>query len=437
MSSPHRRESSCESLRILFVTPSLPYPPIWGFGIRVYQFLRLLARRHQVSLLTYFEPDDEQKVAGIEALGVSVHTVERAKTTEHSKRTAQLESVFSPLSYQRRSLHSPALQAMLGDLNRRQRFDVIQIESSQLAGFDFGSSSVLVLDEHNIEYELLYRMYQTERSLTRRVYNWLEYMKFKREEQSSWRRVSGCVMTSSRELKILQAVAPQTPAIVGANAVDVEHFLPSTATAAGRALVMTGLMHYRPNIDGAVYFVRDILPIILALRPEMVFYIVGAGATDELKSLAGPNVVVTDTVPDVRPYVHDSAVFVVPLRMGGGTRLKVLEGLSMMKPVVSTSVGCEGIDVVDGQHLLIADEPQSFASAVMRVLQDRELGERLGRQGRLLVEERYRWESVVGQLEDFYSQLLDACSAPATTPRSIDSVAAAFERREQPGRKRG
>ena len=102
-------------------------------------------------------------------------------------------------------------------------------------------------------------------------------------------------------------------------------------------------MHYRPNIDGAAYFVREILPHILASRPDIVFYIVGAGATDEVMRLASDNVVVTGTVPDVRPYVYKSAVFVVPLRMGGGTRLKVLEGMSMAKAVVSTSLGCEGM----------------------------------------------------------------------------------------------
>jgi glycosyltransferase involved in cell wall biosynthesis len=395
-----------EGLRILIVAPGLPYPPIWGFGIRVNQFLRLLAHKHQVSLLTYEEPGEAEKVTAIEKLGVTVHTVPRPKLTERSKRTTQLSSTFSTQSYQRRNLYSRAMQATFNEIAAGEPFDVIQIESSQLAGLDFGSSSVLVLDEHNIEYELLYRMYQTERSTLRRFYNWLEFTKFKREEINSWRRASGCVMTSAREQQIVKALAPDTPTIVGANAVDVNYFQPSPAPCKPHALVMTGLMHYRPNIDGAVYFVNEIFPLILASRPDMVFYIVGAGATDELKRLAGPTVVVTDTVPDVRPYVHDAAVFVVPLRMGGGTRLKVLEGLSMAKAVVSTSVGCEGIDVVHGEHLLVADDPQAFADAVLNLGTDAELATRLGRQGRTLVEQRYKWESVVNRLEGFYRRLL-------------------------------
>jgi glycosyltransferase involved in cell wall biosynthesis len=400
------RTPSGERLRILILSPSLPHPPIWGFGIRVNQFLRLLARNHDVSLLTYEEPRERDKVAALEALGVTVHTVSREKATERSKRTAQLLSIASTLSYQRRSVHSRAMQAKLDELVARERPDVIQIESSQLAGFDFGKTAVVVLDEHNIEYELLYRMYQTEGSPVRRIYNRVEFSKFKREEISTWRSVSGCVMTSAREQAIVKTLAPATPTIVGANAVDVEYFRPSKTPHKPDALVMTGLMHYRPNIDGAVYFVHEIFPRILASRPDMVFYIVGAGATDEVKRLAGPNVVVTDTVPDVRPFVHEATAFVVPLRMGGGTRLKVLEGLSMEKAVVSTTIGCEGINVVHGEHLLVADDPLAFADAVLRVVGDPDLTSRLGRQGRTLVERQYKWESIVSQLEHFYRQLL-------------------------------
>jgi hypothetical protein len=171
--------------------PSLPYPLIWGFGIRVYQFVRLLARNHRVSLLTYAEPGDAGKVAALESLGAAVHTVPRMTGTDRGKRLAQLSSMFSRLSYQRRSLYSRGMQEKLDELTSREPFDIIQAESSQLAGFEFDPRAALVVDEHNIEYELLYRMYRTERAAARRFYNWLEFTKFKREEISTWRSVSG------------------------------------------------------------------------------------------------------------------------------------------------------------------------------------------------------------------------------------------------------
>ncbi len=404
------RTNGRKQLRILIVTPSLPYPLIWGSGIRVYQFVRLLARHHRVSLLTYAERDDAEKVAAVESLGTTVHTVPRKRGIERGKRLAQLSSIFSRLSYQRRSLYSRGMQAKLDELLSQERFDVIQIESSQLAGFEFDQQTVLIVDEHNIEYELLYRMCQTERSTARRLYNWLEFTKFRREEIRTWQDVSGCVSTSVREEAIIQQIAPRTPTVVVPNAVDVAYFAPTNEFTDVNAIVMTGMMHYRPNIDGALYFLQEIFPQILASRPNMVFYIVGAGAPDELKRLAGANVVVTGTVPDVRMYVQRSAVFVVPLRMGGGTRLKVLEGLAMEKAVVSTSVGCEGIDVRNLEHLLIADEPRAFADSVLTLLSDRELAARLGRQGRALVERQYRWETVVDRLEGFYGQLLTSAA---------------------------
>jgi glycosyltransferase involved in cell wall biosynthesis len=333
--------------------------------------------------------------------------------TERSKRLAQLSSVFSRDSYQRRSLFSPLMQQKLDEVMKRERFDVVQIESSQLAGYTFDPRAVTVLDEHNIEYELLYRMYSTEGSPLRRMYNWLEFQKFKREEVSSWQSVMGVVSTSAREERIMREAAPDTPMMVAPNAVNVDYFCPSEEPIDADALVMTGLMHYRPNIDGAVYFVREILPHILASRPNAVFYIVGAGATNELKRLASDNVVVTDTVADVRPYVYKSAVFVVPLRMGGGTRLKVLEGMSMSKAVVSTSVGCEGIDVTHDEHLLIVDESRAFADAVLKLMADRSRRLELGRAGRELVERQYRWDSVVDRLEGFHARLAAEHSAGA------------------------
>jgi glycosyltransferase involved in cell wall biosynthesis len=398
-------------LRILVMTPSLPYPPIWGFGTRVYQFLRLLGRKHAVSLLTYEEPGEGGKVAALADVCTAVHTVPRLAETEHRKRLDQLASVFSGRSYQRRNRHSLAMQQQLDDVTSRERFDVIQIESSQMAGFAFDRRAARVLDEHNIEYELLYRMYQTEQSTARRFYNWLEFAKFRREEIRSWHDVSGCMITSEREEKIIQQAAPGTPTAVVPNAVDVDYFSPSDESIDGNALTMTGLMHYRPNIDGALYFLQEIFPHILASRPNVVFYIVGAGASDELKRLAGPNVVVTDTVPDVRPYIQKSALLVVPLRMGGGTRLKVVEGLSMAKAVVSTSLGCEGIDVKHLEHLVIADQPRDFADAVLKLLGDREVAQKLGRQGRALVTRQYTWQTVVNRMEAFYDHLLAAAPA--------------------------
>ncbi len=392
--------------RILVVTPSIPYPPNWGFGIRVYQFLKHLSHTHEVSLLCYAHPGEEAKVAELQKICHAVHTVPAPLNRQSDKRAAQLASLVSPRSFSSGSLRTPAMQNLLAELLATENFDIVQIESSQLGSYPYGTRPVLIVDEHNLEYELLYRMYQTERSLLRRIYNWLEYTKFKREEQDCWQKSDACIFTSEREQQIVNAQMPRKAAHVAPNGVDIEYFQPSSAVVDTNSLVFTGLISYRPNTDAVLFFVREVLPHIVNARPETVFSIVGMGPPEEVVRLAGPNVIVTDEVPDVRPYIEKSSVFVVPLRMGSGTRLKVLEGLAMGKPMVSTSVGCEGIDARDGEHLLIEDDPQAFAQAVVRLMNDRELAQRLGTAGRALVEDHYSWASIVQTMEQFHLRVV-------------------------------
>lgn len=392
------------AMRILVVSPFSPYPVNWGYAKRVYHLLEVLARRHEITLLTYADRDDPERLAALRAIG-TVHIVP-TPMSPLGKRLAQVASVVSSKSFQRRTMYTEAMQQTIERLTRAQSFDVIQVETSQMACFRFdGQHAMVVLDEHNIEYELYYRVFKAEGSPARRLFNWLEYVKFKREETDAWRRVTGCLATSAREAAFIRSIAPSTPVTVVPNAVDTEYFKPSDTRVDPNAIVLTGLMKYRPNVDGAIFFVRDILPRVLAKRPSAVFYIVGGEAPPEVTRLASPHVVVTGSVEDVRPYVHRAAVFAVPLRMGSGTRLKVLEGLSMGKPMVSTALGCEGIELTHGEHLLIANEADAFANAVVTLMSDATLAQRLANAGRALMLERYRWEVAVDALERFYDQL--------------------------------
>ena len=391
---------------ILIVTPSLPYPPNWGFGIRVYQFLKHLSRTHKVSLVCYAHPGEEAKIAALEEICHAVHTVPAPLNRQSDKRFAQFLSLLSPRSFASGSLRTPAMQKLLAKLLATEDYDIVQIESSQLGSYPFGNRAALIVDEHNLEYELMYRMYQTERSPLRRQYNRMEYLKFRREEQDCWQKSDACILTSEREQQILNAQMPRKPTHVAPNGVDIEYFQPSSAPVDPNSMVFTGLISYRPNTDAVLFFVNEVLPYIVQKRPEAVFSIVGMGPPDEVLRLAGPNVKVTGEVPDVRPYIEKAGIFVVPLRMGSGTRLKVLEGLAMGKPMVSTRLGCEGIDVCDGKHLLMEDDPQAFARAALRLMDDRELAQRLGTEGRALVEDRYSWASIVDTMEEFHLRVV-------------------------------
>lgn len=409
--------SRTDGLRILFVTPSLPYPPATGFRTRVFQMVRHLGARHHVSLLTYAKPYEHAEVAAMRGTCAAVHTVERMRPKGAAKRRQQLASLLSPVSFQWRQLRTTRMQRAITRVLAEARYDLVQVESSKMCGFDFPAGTRLVVDEHNIEYELLYRSYREEHSPVRKLYNWVEYRKFRREEEQAWRRAAACILTSEREEAILRRHLPGTPAVTVPNGVDTEYFRPTDVTPDPDSIVFTGLMSYRPNEDAVFWFVREILPLIRRSRPNVTFTIVGSSPPPEVERLAGPGVVVTGRVPDVRPYVERAAVCVVPLRYGSGTRLKVVEGLAMGKPLVSTALGCEGIAVRGGEHLLMADEPASFARHVLQVLDSPALAAELGRRGRALVEGRYDWGGIVRGMETFYDELL------AAQPEAVRPVA--------------
>ncbi len=399
-------------VRILVLTAALPFPPVWGAAIRNYQFLRHLASRHRVWLLTYVRPGDAAGIAGLEAAGVTVRAVADPGT---GKRMAQLRSLFSTRSYLGGWLHHAAMQHEIDRLLAEEDIDVVLVEGSHLARFRFGGRIPVVLDEHNVEYEVLERTFRSERSPLRRGFAWLEYVKFRREERAAWRAASWIVVTSERERDLIRRAGCVTPSTSVPNGVDLEYLAPCPGSEPDR-LLFTGRISYRPNTDAVLHFVRRVLPLIRLRRPEASLTVVGAGAPVEVRRLAGPRVELTGAVADVRPYWRRSAVVVAPIRFGGGTRLKIVEAMAMGRPVVSTSLGCEGLEVTPGEHLLVADSPPDFADAVVRLLEDAELREELGRRGRQLVEARYDWRRLSAGLERVIVRA--ALGRPATGERS-------------------
>ncbi len=392
-------------LNFLIVTTALPYPLISGAMIRNYEIIKYLDERHDVTLLTYFRPDERLAVEDLRhQLCGTVHAVPSQASVHVNRRTAQAASMLSSVSHQTRTYATPRLQAKLDELLTGGRpYDVVLIEQSHLGGLrlDKAGPALVVLDEHNIEYELFKRMSESEQSWVRRLFCREEYRKFRREEERVWQSVDAISITSEREAQIVREQVPGKAVMSVPNGVDTDRVRPTSEAPKPGSLVFVGIMSYRPNVDGIVYFAREVLPKVCARVPSAHLTIVGAGWSDEIASLAGPHVTITGFVPDVRPHIAQASAMVIPLRMGSGTRLKVLEGLAAGKPLVSTSIGCEGIAVRDGEHLLIGDDPETFAQQVVRVLNEPDLAQALSRGGRALVEEQYSWQRIVGGLEEF------------------------------------
>jgi glycosyltransferase involved in cell wall biosynthesis len=262
-----------------------------------------------------------------------------------------------------------------------------------------------VLDEHNIEYDLQRRTARSASGLARRGYNELNWRKLEREEKSAWRRFDGVVLTSDRDAEVLSAASPKVRLAVVPNGVDVEQFRPSTAAPEADRLLFFGANNYFPNHDALLYFIDEILPQVIERRPGVKLSIVGPGVQQEVLDRRSQHVEIVGFVDDLMPHLERASVVVVPLRIGGGTRLKIVEAMAKSKAIVSTRIGAEGIDLTDEQDVLLADEPSGFADQIVRLLSQPELGARLGQRARVLAEERYAWTAVVRRLERFYEDL--------------------------------
>lgn len=386
------------------VVPAWPYPPTWGFAVRVYQLARHLAARHRLTLLTYAGGN-----ATGEDRGGSWFTASELvpmPAAARFKRRGQLASLASARSYHMGSLRSRDMRRAIARFLAHQRFDIVQVESSQMASMVQDCDVPIVLDEHNVEFMLLSRMAQVESGWARRSFVRLEALKARREEIAAWSRADGVVFTSGKDLSVMHRIDPGKRAWVVPNGVDIDHFKPLLDSADPHTVVFTGSINYRPNTDAVDFFNREVFPSLRRLRPSARFLVVGQGAPDWLISSAPAGVEFTGYVEDVRPYLARASVVVAPLRSGSGTRLKILEALAMAKPVVTTRVGCEGLTLVDGEHVSIADDPDDFAAAVARLMTDRNVASGLGTRGRSLVVRNYGWDVAAGRLEQFHTQLI-------------------------------
>ena len=397
-------------MKILFLAHLFPLPLDSGGKIKSYYTLRALAKEHDVHVLSYARLDAEYRL--LDQLRTVCKDVELVRLSRSKLRQAS-DLVFS-LARGRSFIISRDFRREMQTAVRRAvasfEPDVIHIDHLQMAQFvDFRPPCKTVLDNHNVESAIIKRTAETDTSLPKRLYAVLEWPRLRSYELDVCRKCDVVLTVSDEDGNALRAMDPSLKNLrtvpIGA---DTDYFQPLDREPGPRNLLFVGTMYWPPNVDAVLHFYRDIFPIIRKRFPDSTLTIAGQRPTSAIRALSrDPAVTVTGYVDDIRDIARECAVMIVPLRAGSGVRVKILNALAMEIPVVSTSVGAEGLDVSDGEHLLIADTAQEFAGAVTKLFENAQLARSLGENGRKLVSAKYSWDAVGDRLLSVYRNDLE------------------------------
>jgi len=389
--------------KILWVKAGGLVPPETGGRIRSYNIATRLAERHDVGLFTFYgeqTPDPHVELAAVFRPCVCLPLIlPRAHAPAEAARYAA--SLLSLTPYQITKFCTPVVRRTLAEVMLREAFDVVICDFVHAAGaIAWNSGPPKLVFTHNVEAQIWERHYRTSRNFAWKAVCWREWQLMQRYERRVLRRADHIVAVSEPDRAAFSAFLDPAKITVTRTGVDLEYFRPGTRPIQQRKIVFMGSMDWLPNEDGIFYFLDAMFPRILEQMPDAQLSIVGRKPSDRLRArAAGLPVHVLGRVEDVRPHMDDAAVCIVPLRIGGGTRLKIFEAMAMGLAVVSTSIGAEGLPVTHGENVLLADAPEGFADAVVGCLRDSGLRSRMGAAARGFVEAECGWGAVVDDFE--------------------------------------
>lgn len=394
---------------ILMLTPYLPYPPTSGGRSRTYNLVKHLQNDYAITLVCFGRPEERAfDLSPLQDL-CDLIVVDRAPSPGTLKAAVLSLTSLRPVTM--RLYRTPEMRRTVARALADKPIDLIHVESFyMLQNLPTRLDMPVLLSEPAIEYVAWGRHAQVAKSWLARPGIALEAFKMRFWEPRAWAEATVVGVMSAVDAQVVKRATPGVLTVLAPNGVDTDFFRTDPSVRRdSRTAVYMGDYKYFPNTDAVLYFAEEILPLIRARRGDFSLTLLGKDPPPELIRLhndPGSAVTVAGLVDDTRPYLQGSAVFVCPLRSGSGTRFKLLEALACGCPVVSTSVGCEGLGAVDGQHMLIRDTPQAFADAVLALLDDPALGERIGREGREWVVRQHAWTHSAALLRDAYDKLI-------------------------------
>lgn len=393
-------------MRVLQFAPRVCWPLDTGAKLRNFHLARVLSGPARVALLAFSESVSGGSEPG--QVYEKVVTVPRRGGYSFGNvlRGAVGSTPLPLLNYT-----SEEMKQALARVLDENDFDLVQVESIHLMNYlpiirAARSRPLAVCDWHNIESDLMRQYAESERSAARKAYARRTARLLSKFEKRALSEFDAHLTVGEHDAERLRSVNPQARILVVENGVDVAHFASDESTTKNR-IVFVGSMDYHANIEGVIGFARSVWPILHAKKPELKFTIVGRDPSPAVRELSSINgVEVTGSVADVRPYYREAIAAVVPLNVGGGSRLKILEAMAAGVPVVSTTRGAEGLAVRNGVDILLEDSNEKFIEAIIGVAEDRELRKRIIAGGRALVGERYDWSTIGARLFDLYQEAL-------------------------------
>jgi glycosyltransferase involved in cell wall biosynthesis len=406
-------------MRLLMLMPRAPYPADHGAALRNFYLMKWLGSHHDVSVVAYGDPGNYKVKQVLEGYVRDVHLVPPPRRSMIQRLTGMVTSREPDLA---KRLWSQPYVDVLRSLLARQMFDVVQIEGLEMfrlwttaSDGRQGTGPIIVLDEHNAEYvlqESARRISLGQGKLGPALYSLIQARRLRRYEREACRIADGVIAVSKDDAAALAALCPTLNLAIIPNGVDTTLYQRRRCETTGQRVLFIGKMDYRPNVDAVEWFCRAVWPLVRQERPDARFRIVGRDPTARVQALGQiPGVEVMGEVSDERPEFEQADLLVVPMRMGSGVRLKVLQSMAMAVPLVSTSLGMSGVPARPGVEYVRADAAPDFARGVVQVLGDSRLRGLLGEAGRRLVCQEFDWRVIMPRLDILYNTLVEAREA--------------------------
>ncbi|UCC39847.1 MAG: glycosyltransferase [Candidatus Aminicenantes bacterium] len=398
-------------MKILFTCKEFPHSKIIGGPIIIYNRIKYLSKKHLVSLAAFIREDEKKFISSLEPFCYDLRTV--PFPSQRSPLKALKDFFTSPIPHYFLKWHSSQRMAdTIADMVKKDRYDIVIAEYSTMGQFLHNNPKLppirRVISVHECYYLARRKAYRLNRLGISKLKESINLKGLKKYEFEMYRKADKVLTLTPQGKEELLEVCPELDISVVPHGVDVEYFSFSESEKPEKSIVFVGNYLHYPNADAVIYFHKEIWPRIKEQVPDIKFYVVGQGPPPEIQNFSRDQaIIITGRVDDVRDYLKKGRVFICPVRLGGGFRGKILEAMAIGRPVVSTSLGAEGIPASDRENIMIADNSDEFAQAIFDLMRDDSLFDRIRNNARKLMEEKYAWEKGVDVMEEVLERIIE------------------------------